>query len=169
MRAALERLPDRLAVAANLDWMSALGVLRDAASLATIGRGPTLAIAREAALKFKETCNIPAEAFSSAEFLHGPVALIENHYPTLLFTPTDEAATGMHELAVDLRRKGARVLITEAGEPISGRLPIVESDHPDTDAVCLIQSFYALIIRLAKMRGADADRPRHLHKVTRTR
>ena len=75
----------------------------------------------------------------------------------------------MHELAVDLRRKGARVLITEAGEPISGRLPIVESDHPDTDAVCLIQSFYALIIRLAKMRGADADRPRHLHKVTRTR
>ena len=124
-------------------------VLRDAASLATIGHGPTLAIAREAALKFKETRNIPAEAFSSAEFLHGPVALIERQYPTLRFTPTDEAATGMHELAVDLRRKGARVLITEAGEPIFGWLPIVENDHPDTDAISLIQSFYAFIIRLA--------------------
>jgi glucosamine--fructose-6-phosphate aminotransferase (isomerizing) len=169
MRGALERLPDRLAAAADLDWTAALAVLRDTTSLSTIGRGPTLAIAREAALKLKETCNISAEAFSSAEFLHGPIALIENRYPTLLFAPADEAAAGMHELAADLRRKGASVLITEAGEPMSGRLPILEGDHPDTDAVCLIQSFYALVIRLAQLRGADADRPRHLRKVTRTR
>jgi glucosamine--fructose-6-phosphate aminotransferase (isomerizing) len=169
MRAALERLPDRLAAAANLDWTSALGVLRDAGSLSTIGRGPTLAIAREAALKLKETCNIAAEAFSSAEFLHGPVALIESRYPTILFMPTDEAAAGMHELAVDLGRKSASVLMTGTGDPISGRLPMLESDHPDADAVCLIQSFYALVLRLAEVRGADADRPRHLRKVTRTR
>jgi glucosamine--fructose-6-phosphate aminotransferase (isomerizing) len=94
LRVALEKLPDRLAAAADLDWTAALGVLRDAASLSTIGRGPTLAIAREAALKLKETCRLHAEAFSSAEFLHGPVALIESQYPTFFFMPTDEAAVG---------------------------------------------------------------------------
>jgi glucosamine--fructose-6-phosphate aminotransferase (isomerizing) len=169
LRAPLEKLPDRLAAAADLDWAPALGVLQDATSLSTIGRGPTLAIAREAALKLKETCNLHAEAFSSAEFLHGPVALIERQYPTFFFMPTDEAAAGMHDLAVDLCRKGASVLITEPGKQISGRLPIVKNDHPDTDAICLIQSFYALALRLAKVRGTDADRPRHLRKVTRTR
>jgi glucosamine--fructose-6-phosphate aminotransferase (isomerizing) len=42
-------------------------------------------------------------------------------------------------------------------------------DHPDTDAVCLIQSFYPLAVRLAQRRGTDVDLPRHLRKVTRTR
>src|SRR5262249_31996615 len=53
LKAALERLPDRLAAAAGLDWSRAADLLWQANSLATIGRGPTLAIAREAALKFK--------------------------------------------------------------------------------------------------------------------
>ena len=54
----------------------ALNALAAADSLTTIGRGPTLAIAREAALKLKETCNLQAEPFSSAEFQHGPMALV---------------------------------------------------------------------------------------------
>ena len=63
-------------------------------SLVTIGRGPTLAIAREASLKLKETCRLHAEAFSGAEFLHGPVALVSPRYPVLMFMPTDAAAHG---------------------------------------------------------------------------
>ena len=51
----------------------------------------------------------------------------------------------------------------------SGHLPTLIPDHPDADAVCLIQSFYALAIRVAARRGTDVDRPRHLQKVTRTR
>ena len=50
-----------------------------------------------------------------------------------------------------------------------GALPALAPDHPDTDAVCLIQSFYALVVRLAAPRGIDVDQPRHLQKVTRTR
>src|SRR5262249_58708953 len=64
LKAALDRLPDRLAAAGDLDWSEAAGVLEEADSLITIGRGPTLAIAREAALKLKEACNLHAEAFS---------------------------------------------------------------------------------------------------------
>ena len=169
LRAAIERLPDRLAAATALDWSSALNALAAANSLVTIGRGPTLAIAREAALKLKETCNLHAEAFSGAEFQHGPVALVSPLYPILLFMPTDAASTGLRELAADLRRKGAVIFTADHGEQAEGRLPALQSDHPDTDAACLIQSFYALAVRLAEERGTDVDRPRHLQKVTRTR
>ncbi len=161
--AALERLPQRLALASDVDWRAAVTPLARAGSLVTIGRGPTLAIAREAALKLKETCDLHAEPFSSAEFLHGPVALVSPRYPIILFAPADAAKAGVMALAADLRGKGAQVFET-------GRdLAIVPPDHPDTDAVCLIQSFYALLVEIADERGTDADRPRHLKKVTRTR
>jgi glutamine---fructose-6-phosphate transaminase (isomerizing) len=161
--AALQRLPDRLALAAGLDWSAASSAFAGAASLVTIGRGPTLAVAREAALKLKETCNLHAEAFSGAEFLHGPVALVSSRYPILMFLPADEAAAGMARLAADLKAKGAALFKT------GGLLPVLPPDYPETDAVCLIQSFYAMTICLSKELGIDAARPRHLNKVTRTR
>jgi glucosamine--fructose-6-phosphate aminotransferase (isomerizing) len=134
----------------------------------TIGRGPTLAIAREAALKLKETCNLHAEAFSGAEFQHGPITLVESAYPVLLFAPADQAAAGIDALRSDLARKGACVFSTQAvsGE---GFLPVLAPDHPDADAICLIQSFYRMLLHLAARRGNDVDRPRHLQKVTQTR
>jgi glucosamine--fructose-6-phosphate aminotransferase (isomerizing) len=169
MQEAVTRLPERLAAAARLDWTGALGVLAGAASLITIGRGPTLAIAREAALKLKENCNLHAEAFSGAEFVHGPVALVERAYPILMFMPADAASPGMQHLAAELRRKGAAVFATEPGSTAAGRLPAPAVDHPEADAVCLIQTFYGMAYRLAALIGTDVDRPRHLQKVTRTR
>jgi glucosamine--fructose-6-phosphate aminotransferase (isomerizing) len=135
----------------------------------SLGRGPTLAIAQEAALKLKETSNLHAEAFSGAEFLHGPVTLVESSYPVFMFMPTDQAAAGLRVLAAELGRKNANVFMTDCGRQDAGCLPALAPDHPDTDAVCLIQSFYALAIRLAQCRGIDVDLPRHLQKVTRTR
>jgi glucosamine--fructose-6-phosphate aminotransferase (isomerizing) len=169
LAAAIERLPDRLADAAGLDWSEVVSALVGTISLVTIGRGPTLAIAREASLKLKETCNLHAEAFSGAEFLHGPVALVSSRYPILMFMPTDQAADGMRQLAADLRQKGTALFTAEAGGRGNGRLPALATDHPETDAICLIQSFYAMLIPLAERLGFDVDRPRHLQKVTRTR
>ena len=166
---AIERLPDRLTAAAGLDWSELVGTLVGTKSLVAIGRGPTLAIAREASLKLKETCGLHAEAFSGAEFLHGPVALISPRYPVLMFMPTDAAVHGMRQLAASLQRKETALFTTEPGGSGAGRLPALSSDHPETDAVCLIQSFYAMLIRLAERMGTDVDRPRHLRKVTRTR
>jgi glucosamine--fructose-6-phosphate aminotransferase (isomerizing) len=166
---AVDALPEQLAKAAALDWGEATRALGRAHSLVAIGRGPTLAIAREASLKLKETCNLHAEAFSGAEFLHGPVALAAPTYPILMFTPTDAAAPGMRQLAAQLRAKGTALLATEAGDGAPGRLPALPSAHPETDAVCLVQSFYTMLLGLAELLGADVDRPRHLQKVTRTR
>jgi glucosamine--fructose-6-phosphate aminotransferase (isomerizing) len=160
LRSALARLPEALARAAQQSDGHDLTPFVEAGSLVTIGRGPTLAIAREAALKLKETCNLHAEPFSSAEIMHGPIALVERDFPILMFMPNDEAEAGMRVLAEDLRRKGAALLIMENTSP---------SGHPETDAVCLVESFYAMLLRLARLRGNDVDRPRHLQKVTRTR
>src|ERR1043166_8532066 len=167
MERAVARLPERLATASRLDWSGALDVLAGRASLITVGRGPTLAIAREAALKLKENCNLHAEAFSGAEVGHGPVALVARDYPVLMFMPTDAAVAGMRQLAVSLVEKGAVVCTTGVGD--AGRLPAPAPDHPETDAVCLIQTFYGMAYRLAARLGTDVDRPRHLQKVTRTR
>src|SRR5262245_59107032 len=167
VQAAIARLPQRLAAAGELDWCGNAGVLAVAASLVTIGRGPTLAIAREAALKLKETYNLHAEAFSGAEFLHGPVALISPRYPVLLFMPSD-AAAAMPELAALLRSKGSVLITAEPGPQAPDRLPALSLDQPETDAVCLIQSFYRMLLGLAERGGIDIDKPRHLNKVTRT-
>jgi glutamine---fructose-6-phosphate transaminase (isomerizing) len=169
MSAACNRLPDRLASAVDLDWSVALAPLRTANALVTIGRGPTLAIAREAALKLKETCALHAEAFSSTEFRHGPIALVSDALPVLMLTPTDGSAMGFADLAGDLRSAGAQLLFTDSAGDEPGRLPTLPPDQADADAICLIQSFYAFLLRLAAARGTDVDRPRHLQKVTRTR
>jgi glutamine---fructose-6-phosphate transaminase (isomerizing) len=164
---ALDVLPDRLGRAGDLDWSAALPVLSQAPSLVTLGRGPTLAIAREVALKLKEGCDLHAEAFSGAEFQHGPIALVAHRYPVMILMPTDAAAAGLQELDAGLRRKGAVVLRTGPGEDALA-LPVLEPDHPETDAICLIQTFYRFLGALARARGFELDAPRHLQKVTRT-
>ncbi len=169
MGEALARLPERLDRAVARDWSPALERIDGAESLVTIGRGPTLAIAREAALKLKETCHLHAEAFSGAEFMHGPVALVQDAYPVLMFMPNDEATPGLERLAADLAAKEARVLVAGPGAGAGRRLPVGEPDFPEADAVGLVASFYQFAASLAEARGVDPDRPRHLAKVTRTR
>jgi glutamine---fructose-6-phosphate transaminase (isomerizing) len=169
LRRAIGRLPGRLTAASRLDWGLAVDTLTVAQSLVAIGRGPTLAIAREAALKLKEIASIHAEAFSGAEFLHGPIALVSPGYPILMFVAPDETARDMRDLAAQLIGKGTNLLLADPGILGIRDLPALPPDHADVDALCLIQSFYAMTPGLAVARGADADRPRHLQKITRTR
>ncbi len=168
MERAIARLPERLASAAALDWSGVVPTLAKAPSLVIIGRGSTLAMAREAALKLKETCHRHAEAFSGAEFMHGPVSLVSGRYPILMMMPTDEAAPGMRELAQELRRLGSALFVAEGGAASPDRLPTLAADQPEADAICLIQSFYAMAVQLAQRLNVDVDRPRHLRKVTNT-
>ena len=112
-----------------------------------------------------------AEAFSGAEFLHGPVALVSTRYPILMFVPHDEAADGLRRLAANLAGKGAALFVADPGtEPAhASQLPVLAPNHPEADALCQIQSFYTMMVALAERLGIDPDRPRHLQKVTRTR
>src|SRR5262249_1119103 len=149
LREAMERLPDRLGAAARLDWSAALDSLAKADRLVTLGRGPTLAIARQTSLKLKETCLMHAETFSAAVFLHGPIALVSDHRPVLVLTPNDAACYGLRELAERLAATSGATFVAEPGLPCGHRLPVLTPDHPETDAVCLVQSFYAFVVLLA--------------------
>jgi glucosamine--fructose-6-phosphate aminotransferase (isomerizing) len=162
---ALECLPETLERAAHQDWSPAVRALAEADRLFVIGRGTGLAIAMEAALKFKEVCGIQAEAFSGAEVKHGPMALVDEGYPLLVFAPPGPAQAGLLALADEMRGRGARVLLAAPG----AELNLVETQAEDLDPVSAVQSFYPMVEALARARGLDPDQPRHLSKVTRTR
>ncbi len=166
---ALHTLPARLTQALQADWHAAVQALTDADSLFVIGRGAGLAVAQEMALKFKETCALHAEAFSAAEVQHGPMALVEPGFTLLVLAPRGPAQAGLLALAGQMRERGARVLTAAPAGVAQVDLPLVEADHEDLDPIAAVQSFYPMVEALARARGLDPDRPRHLAKVTRTR
>jgi glucosamine--fructose-6-phosphate aminotransferase (isomerizing) len=168
LQAALLALPDVLTRAAGMDWSAAVDALRHVDRLFVIGRGTGMPIALEAALKFKETCGIQAEAFSSAEVKHGPMALIDEGYPLLVFAPRGPAQAGLLAFAHEMRQRGARVLLAAPADIEGANLPMVETDAVDLDPISLIQSFYPMVEQLARARGRNPDEPRFLAKVTKT-
>ncbi|MDE2613232.1 MAG: SIS domain-containing protein [Burkholderiales bacterium] len=166
--AAVATLPDVLGRAWAQDWQAALPVLQRAERLYVIGRSTGLPVAMEAALKFKEVCGIHAEAYSGAEVQHGPMALVEPGFPMLVFAPRGPAQAGLLQLAADMRARGARVLLAAPAGTAGAELALVPAAHVDLDPIPAVQSFYRMIEALARARGLDPDRPRHLSKVTKT-
>ncbi len=162
--AALDALPGALRQAWRADWTALTEGLVGARNLFVLGRGLGLAAAQEAALKFKETCGLHAEAYSSAEVKHGPMALVGPGFPVLAFAQPDETGAGTRTLAEEFRGRGARVWLATAG----GDLPLVDAPHPACAPLLTIQSFYRAINALALLRGHNPDLPPHLNKVTET-
>jgi glucosamine--fructose-6-phosphate aminotransferase (isomerizing) len=162
--AALDALPAALTQAWQCDWTALTEGLVDAHNLFVVGRGPGLAAAQEAALKFKETCGLHAEGYSSAEVKHGPMALVGKDFPVLAFAQPDETGAGTRALADEFAARGARVWL--AGE--GGNLPVAVAPHPLCAPLLTVQSFYRAINALALRRGHNPDLPPHLNKVTET-
>jgi glucosamine--fructose-6-phosphate aminotransferase (isomerizing) len=164
---ALQTLPDELRAAWRADWSSLTEGLVDAHNLFVLGRGLGLAAAQEAALKFKETCGLHAEAFSAAEVRHGPMALVGPDFPLLVFRQGDETADGVDELVADVLARGGEVLVS--GGEVAGAIQL---PHPDADPaiepMLQIQAFYRAANALSLRRGFDPDRPPSLAKVTET-
>jgi glucosamine--fructose-6-phosphate aminotransferase (isomerizing) len=168
MHQALQALPHALQQAAAMDWSAGVEVLKDVNRLFVIGRGTGLPVAMEAALKFKETCGIQAEAFSGAEVKHGPMALIDEGYPLLIFAPRGPAQAGLLALAEEMRARGAIILLAAPVGTPGANLPLVETASVELDPISVIQSFYPMVEALSRARGRNPDEPRFLNKVTRT-
>lgn len=162
----LADLPAQLDAAFALDWSPALDDLKAASNLFVIGRGYGLAIAQEAALKLKETCALHAEAFSSAEVRHGPMAIVGDGFPVLAFATSDTAGDGVREVANEFSAREARVWLADAANTDSA-LPAIKGD-PALEPLLMIASFYRLANSLSLARGLNPDQPPHLNKVTRT-
>lgn len=161
-------LPDALRAATAADWSPALEVLAPARNIMVVGRGIGFPLALEAALKFKETSALQAEAFSGAEIKHGPMALIEEGYPLLVFATRGPAQAGLVALADEMRGRGARVLLAAPVDVASRDLTLPTAAIPDLDPIVAVQAFYVMAAHLAAARGMNPDQPRHLSKVTKT-
>lgn len=167
LASALDGLPDALEQAWALDWSAALGVIAARPSLYVIGRGLGLSLAQEAALKFKETCRLHAEAYSAAEALHGPAAIIDHGFPVLAFSQNDETRRGLVSALDQLSGLGARVLIAGANCDLALSLPSIAAD-PAVEPIIQAQSFYRMVNQLSVELGYNPDLPPHLSKVTET-
>jgi glucosamine--fructose-6-phosphate aminotransferase (isomerizing) len=137
-----------------------------------VGRGLIYANAYELALKLMETCYVVAERFSSADFLHGPVAMVERHFPVILFAPPGAMLPGVKELLARLKELRADTLVITADEEAartSSRAILLPDEIDEFLApipyIIPGQLFAAL---LADAKGLDPDAPRSLSKVTRT-
>lgn len=168
LRAAVADLPEAFAKALALDWSPLSARLVRAQSLFVLGRGPGFAIANEAALKFKETCGLHAEAYSAAEVLHGPAAIVQARFPVFALAVEDAAQAQVVATAERLAVQEADVFITGAPAKGAVTLPLVSGLHPLVAPLIAVVAFYKFIEELARRRGFDPDTPPHLRKVTET-
>jgi glucosamine--fructose-6-phosphate aminotransferase (isomerizing) len=146
-----------------------------------VGRGLNYANAFEFSLKLMETCYVVAERFSSADFLHGPIAMVESSFPVFLFTPPGATWPSLKSMLETLRDLDAETLvITDRGNKEAARLarraiclpldlsmkgPLPAELYTPIPYIIPAQIFSAC---LAEEKGLDPDKPRTLSKVTLT-
>ncbi len=172
----LARVPEWAARALELQTEIAGRVdrYREMERAVVVGRGLNYATAFEFALKLMETCYVVAERFSSADFLHGPIAMVEAAFPAFLFAPAGVTWPGLREMIeklIDLQAE--TLLITDAANPealgFTDRavaLPVALPElYTPIPYIIPAQLFAA---HLAAAKGLDPDRPRTLSKITRT-
>lgn len=159
LQSALETLPDSMQQAQLSEPRLKAEHLHAIQHCVVIGRGFGYAIAREVALKLKEVLGIHAEAFSSAEFLHGPVTLADKQLCVINITLDDESACFHTSHVADISQRGARVVDISLSADIHKRL----------QALIIMQRFYLDIEQIAWAMGRDPDAPPGLRKVTETK
>jgi glucosamine--fructose-6-phosphate aminotransferase (isomerizing) len=179
----LRRIPQWVAAALELDQDIAgrAGRYRFMRNTVVVGRGLNYANAFEFALKMMETCYVVAERFSSAEFLHGPIALVEQAFPVFLFTPGGVTWASLKAMLEKLRDlKAETMIITDtsnsAAIEIASRSVVVPANLARSSPIAedlytpipYIVPAQLLVAYLATEKGLDPDHPRTLSKVTRT-
>jgi glutamine---fructose-6-phosphate transaminase (isomerizing) len=172
-------LSDILEANSSMLWPAFIHNFRNVNNTLIIGRGYGFPIALEAALKCKETASIQAEAFSAAELLHGPLALIKRDHPYLLLAQNDKTFKEILMLASRIKDLGGKslLLLPEGivGEDVLkqhvSEFLIVPCQHKVDvifNPIIIIQTLYLLIAELAVKRGYNPDAPANLRKVTET-
>ncbi|MCS7235079.1 MAG: SIS domain-containing protein [Armatimonadota bacterium] len=166
------QLPERLSAALAVE-AEALELARRWESVpacVVTGRGYDLATAQEAALKLKEAAYLSAEALSSADFLHGPVAMVGPGFPVLAVASPGRTRTHIQDVLRRLRGRGADVAVVSSDEGLlrAARRPLRVPVEPREE---LAPHVYAVAVQLLSYhlglrRGVDPDRPRGLRKVT---
>jgi glucosamine--fructose-6-phosphate aminotransferase (isomerizing) len=159
LASAVNTLPQALQTAVDAAPQLTAASLDGVNNLVVLGRGLGYAVSKEIALKMKEVCSIHAEAFSSAEFLHGPVTLVEKKLAIVDVCIKDESYNSHVEQIANVEQRGADLV----------HLHQTSSDiHPRVAPLALLQRFYIDVAAVAIARGINPDQPAGLKKVTQT-
>ena len=170
----LSRIPDWTAEALTLETAIA-GIAeryRFMDHCVVVGRGLNYSNVFEFALKMMETCYVVAERFSSADFLHGPIAMIGSSFPAFLFAPSGPTWPSMKEMRDKLvNLRAAMLVITDKGnrDAAKGRAVIIPASLPELySPIPYIVPAQMFAASMATVKGLNPDKPRTLSKVTRT-
>lgn len=159
LAAAVNSLPQALQTAVDTEPQLTPASVENVKNLVVLGRGLGYAVSKEIALKLKEVCSIHAEAFSSAEFLHGPVTLVEKKLTIVDVCIGDESYASHIEQIENVSQRGADLVhLNQTSTDI----------HPRVAPLALLQRFYIDVASVAIARGIDPDQPAGLKKVTQT-
>jgi glucosamine--fructose-6-phosphate aminotransferase (isomerizing) len=166
----LRRMPAQLARQLELSWDVALDAVEGGT---VVARGVNYGTSFEIALKIRELSGLLFEAYSAADLMHGPVAAIGRGWPVIAVAPTGPAFGVMREAAVELARRGAR-LLTVSDDPellalADVPLPLLAGVPEWLSPLVAVVPGQLLALRLAQLGGSDLDRPLGLSKVTLTR
>lgn len=175
MLAALENIPD--VVAGTLSMETEIASIaqryRYMRDCVVIGRGYNYATAFELALKLKELTYTIAEPYSSADFLHGPLALIEDGFPAIVIAPSGVMSPEIRDFIKTLKEREAEVIaISDDPEILAlARIPLtLPHTVPEwLSPITAIIPGQLFAMHLAHVRDYDPDHPRGLRKVTETR
>ncbi len=174
-RESLRRIPATIRRALDNDQRIAAAVerYRYMESCVVLGRGYNYATAFEIALKLKELNYLIADPYSSADFMHGPIAVVGSGFPAVVIAPSGGMFDTMRGFSLELRSRGAELLIISDREDLLSEgvtplpLPIGTPEWISPLVAVVPGQLFALHLTLAK--GNDPDQPVGLQKVTITR
>ena len=170
----LTQVPDRVAEALTLqdEIIRAAERYRYMEVCALLGRGYNYATAFEIALKLKETCYLSTQPYSTADFRHGPIAMVSPSFPVFLIGPSGAVYDDVHSCAQELLQREAELIVVSDQEPLLVlartplRMPAAMPEWLSPIAYVVPGQLFALASAVS--RGYNPDQPRGLQKVTLT-
>jgi len=174
-RRQLERVPKLVAETLKQSeaLVSAAGDYRKDDACVVLGRGYNYATAFEIALKLKELTYVLAEPYSSADFQHGPVALVQNGFLVLAVVPDGRPAAELTAFLSTLRQSNPELVVISPNKDALAlartAIPLPAGVPEWLSPIVAVTPGQLFAFGLARARGLDPDKPRGLHKVTLTR
>ena len=159
LQAGLKTLPKQLQLTVDARQQLLHSFISPLRNCVVLGRGFGYAVGREIALKLKEVCGIHAEAFSSAEFLHGPATLVAKQLAIVDIDLNDETADAHREQLAEMKNRGASIIKLSDS---------VGDVHPRLAPLLILQRFYLDVEQISVSMGLNPDAPQGLNKVTQT-
>jgi glucosamine--fructose-6-phosphate aminotransferase (isomerizing) len=138
-----------------------------------IGRGYNYATAFEIALKLKELNYLIAESYSSADFMHGPIAVVGSGFPALVIAPSGKMFDTMRDFTLELKPRGAELLVISDRQDLLAQavtpLPLPEGVPEWLSPIVAVVPGQLFALYLTLTKGHDPDQPQGIQKVTLTR